>query len=228
MLLVKIGVLEEAQSILDAKSAKDAKKTDGSKKKTLRGLPKLEDALWAGTAKSQAHSYPHGGDSAAASAIAGLAVVGRERWGVFPRRGKMLNVKDISQEKFNKNEELTSIKKIIGLEQGKVYKDTKSLRYSRIMIMTDQDHDGSHIKGLLMNFFHTFWPSLLGMNFLCCLATPLLKITKRGETKSFYSQGEFETWRDTHSTAGWSVKYYKGLGTSTAQAPANGSRISLT
>jgi DNA topoisomerase-2 len=217
-LLVKIGLLEEAQSILDAKSAKDAKKTDGSKKKTLRGLPKLEDALWAGTAKSQECTLIlTEGDSAAASAIAGLAVVGRERWGVFPLRGKMLNVKDISQEKFNKNEELTSIKKIIGLEQGKVYKDTKSLRYSRIMIMTDQDHDGSHIKGLLMNFFHTFWPSLLGMNFLCCLATPLLKITKRGDTKSFYSQGEFETWRDTHSTAGWSVKYYKGLGTSTAQ-----------
>jgi DNA topoisomerase-2 len=217
-LLVKIGLLEEAQSILDAKSAKDAKKTDGSKKKTLRGLPKLEDALWAGTAKSQECTLIlTEGDSAAASAIAGLAVVGRERWGVFPLRGKMLNVKDISQDKFNKNEELTSIKKIIGLEQGKVYKDTKSLRYSRIMIMTDQDHDGSHIKGLLMNFFHTFWPSLLGMNFLCCLATPLLKITKRGDTKSFYSQGEFETWRDTHSTAGWSVKYYKGLGTSTAQ-----------
>ena len=217
-LLVKIGLLEEAQSILDAKSAKDAKKTDGSKKKTLRGLPKLEDALWAGTAKSQECTLIlTEGDSAAASAIAGLAVVGRERWGVFPLRGKMLNVKDISQEKFNKNEELTSIKKIIGLEQGKVYKDTKSLRYSRIMIMTDQDHDGSHIKGLLMNFFHTFWPSLLGMNFLCCLATPLLKMTKRGDTKSFYSQGEFETWRDAHSTAGWTIKYYKGLGTSTAQ-----------
>ena len=217
-LLVKIGLLEEAQSILDAKAAKDAKKTDGSKKKTLRGLPKLEDALWAGTAKSQECTLIlTEGDSAAASAIAGLAVVGRERWGVFPLRGKMLNVKDISQEKFNKNEELTSIKKILGLEQGKVYKDTKSLRYARIMIMTDQDHDGSHIKGLLMNFFHTFWPALLNMGFLCCLATPLLKITKRGDTKSFYSQGEFETWRDAHSAVGWTVKYYKGLGTSTPQ-----------
>jgi len=223
-LLIKIGLLEEAQSILDAKAAKDAKKTDGSKRKTLRGLPKLEDALWAGTAKSQECTLIlTEGDSAAASAIAGLAVVGRERWGVFPLRGKMLNVKDISQEKFNKNEELTSIKKILGLEQGKAYKDTKSLRYARIMIMTDQDHDGSHIKGLLMNFFHTFWPALLGMGqpstngFLCCLATPLLKITKRGDTKSFYSQGEFDIWRDKYSAAGWSVKYYKGLGTSTAQ-----------
>jgi DNA topoisomerase-2 len=221
-LLIKIGLLEEAQAILDAKAAKDAKKTDGSKRKTLRGLPKLEDALWAGTAKSaDCTLILTEGDSAAASAIAGLAVVGRERWGVFPLRGKMLNVKDISQEKFNKNEELTSIKKILGLEQGKVYTATGSLRYGRVMIMTDQDHDGSHIKGLLMNFFHTFWPSLLKMGFLCCLATPLLKLTKRGEVKSFYSQGEFETWRDANglgtSTNGWSIKYYKGLGTSTPQ-----------
>lgn len=220
--LIKIGLLEEAQAILDAKAAKDAKKTDGSKRKTLRGLPKLEDALWAGTAKSpDCTLILTEGDSAAASAIAGLAVVGRERWGVFPLRGKMLNVKDISQEKFNKNEELTSIKKILGLEQGKVYNSTTSLRYGRVMIMTDQDHDGSHIKGLLMNFFHTFWPSLLVKGFLCCLATPLLKMSKRGEVKSFYSQSEFETWRESHggenATRGWTVKYYKGLGTSTAQ-----------
>ena len=220
--LVKIGLLEEAQAILDAKAAKDAKKTDGSKRKTLRGLPKLEDALWAGTTKSpECTLILTEGDSAAASAIAGLAVVGRERWGVFPLRGKMLNVKDISQEKFNKNEELTSIKKILGLEQGKVYNTTASLRYGRVMIMTDQDHDGSHIKGLLMNFFHTFWPSLLVKGFLCCLATPLLKMSKRGDVKSFYSQSEFETWRESHggetAVRGWTVKYYKGLGTSTAQ-----------
>ena len=219
-MLIKIGLLEEAQAILDAKNAKDAKKTDGSKRKNLRGLPKLEDALWAGTGKSNDCTLIlTEGDSAAASAIAGLAVVGRERWGVFPLRGKMLNVKDISQDKFNKNEELTAIKKILGLEQGKVYSGTTSLRYGRVMIMTDQDHDGSHIKGLLMNFFHTFWPSLLVKGFLCCLATPLLKITKRGEVKSFYSQGEFDIWREANedTARSWSVKYYKGLGTSTPQ-----------
>ena len=217
--LIKIGLLEEAQAILDAKAAKDAKKTDGSKRKTIRGLPKLDDALWAGTAKSSDCTLIlTEGDSAAGSAIAGLAIVGRERWGVFPLRGKMLNVKDISQEKFNKNEELTAIKKILGLEQGKVYKDNKALRYGRVMIMTDQDHDGSHIKGLLMNFFHTFWPSLLQLGFLCCLATPLLKMSKRGEIRAFYSQAEFEAWRESAGTdalRGWSIKYYKGLGTST-------------
>lgn len=217
--LMKAGLLEEAQAALEAKSAKDAKKTDGAKKKTLRGFPKLEDALWAGTGKSsECTLILTEGDSAATSAISGLKVVGRERFGVFPLRGKLLNVKDISQEAFNKNQELTAIKAILGLRQGQKYKDCSSLRYGRVMVMADQDHDGSHIKGLLMNLFHTEWPELMQMGFLCSLATPLLKASK-GKTKiSFYSASEFESWKEQQGGApGWSVKYYKGLGTSTPE-----------
>ncbi|NBO09602.1 MAG: hypothetical protein EBV30_09725, partial [Actinobacteria bacterium] len=118
---------------------KDAKKTDGSKKRTIRGMPKLVDAAWAGTAKSgECTLILTEGDSAATSAITGLSVVGREKWGVFPLKGKMLNVRDVSADKFAKNEELTAIKKILGLEQGKVYKDLKSLRYGRVMVMADR------------------------------------------------------------------------------------------
>jgi len=216
--LVKIGLMDEAQSILDAKAAKDAKKTDGKKRTTLRGMPKLVDALWAGTTKSgECTLILTEGDSAATSAITGLKVVGREKWGVFPLKGKMLNVRDVSVDKFSKNEELTAIKKILGLEQSKVYKDLKSLRYGRVMVMADQDLDGSHIKGLLMNLFHTEWPSLLKTGFVCSLATPLLKATRRGEVKSFFSQGEFEAWKAAGNGAGWSLKYYKGLGTSTPE-----------
>ena len=217
--LMKIGLLEEAQSILESKAVKDAKKTDGSKKKTIRGLPKLEDALWAGTANSsECTLILTEGDSAATSAITGLKVVGREKWGVFPLRGKLLNVKDISQEKFNKNEELTAIKKILGLEQGRKYKDVKALRYGRVMVMADQDLDGSHIKGLLMNLFHTEWAELMQGGFLCSLATPLLKASRRSETLSFYSQPEFDAWKaglGEDGPKGWTLKYYKGLGTST-------------
>lgn len=217
--LLKIGLLDEARAILDAKAAKDAKKTDGSKKRTLRGYPKLEDALWAGTAKSgQCTLILTEGDSAATSAISGLEIVGRERFGVFPLRGKLLNVKDISQEKFNKNEELTAIKAILGLRQGQKYKDIGGLRYGRVMIMADQDHDGSHIKGLIMNLFHTEWPDLMQKSgFLCSLATPLLKASRRGTVLSFYSAGEFERWKESEEgkQRGWTLKYYKGLGTST-------------
>ena len=217
--LVKFGILEEAQAILDAKQTKDAKKTDGAKKRTIYGLPKLEDALLAGTAKSgDCTLILTEGDSAATSAIAGLKVVGRERWGVFPLKGKMLNVKDISREKFNTNEELTAIKKILGLEQGKKYENFTSMRYGRIMIMSDQDVDGFHIRGLLMNLFHTEWPELMKLGFLCCLMTPLVKMTRGSETLCFYNDAELEAWKesvgDTISSR-YKSKYYKGLGTST-------------
>ena len=216
--LVKLGLLDEAMAILDAKANKDAKKTDGSKKKTIRGMAKLVDALWAGTAKStECTLILTEGDSAATSAITGLSVVGRERWGVFPLKGKMLNVRDVSADKFAKNEELTAIKKILGLEQGKKYSDLKSLRYGRVMVMADQDLDGSHIKGLLMNLFHAEWPELMRSGFICSLATPLLKATRRNEVRSFYSAGEFEAWKAAQpsgTAAGWHLKYYKGLGTS--------------
>ena len=217
--LMKMGLLEEAQAALAAKEAKEAKKTDGTKRKTLRGFPKLEDALWAGSARSSDCTLIlTEGDSAATSAISGLNVVGRERFGVFPLRGKLLNVKDISQEKFNKNEELTAIKAILGLRQGAKYKTRETLRYGRVMVMADQDHDGSHIKGLLMNLFHTEWPELMRLGFLCSLATPLLKATRRTESIAFYSQGEFDRWKLTpagSTGSAWTVKYYKGLGTST-------------
>ena len=118
--LMKLGLLDEARSILEFKASKDAKKTDGKKRSTLRGLPKLEDALEAGGKRSsECTLILTEGDSAATSAISGLSVVGRELWGVFPLRGKLLNVRDISIQKFNDNEELASIKRILsGARKG--------------------------------------------------------------------------------------------------------------
>ena len=231
--LGKLGLLEEAKHLLEAKSLRDVKKTDGKKRTVLRGIVKLEDALMAGTAKSnECTLILTEGDSAATSAISGLKEVGREKWGVFPLRGKLLNVRDITVQKFNTNEELTAIKKILGLEQGKKYKDVSELRYGRVMVMADQDHDGSHIKGLLMNLFHTEWPGLMQSGFLCTLLTPILKAFKGKTVLSFYSIPEFNAWKGSpllpltdrnmeeskespRDMRGWKIKYYKGLGTST-------------
>jgi DNA topoisomerase-2 len=214
--LGKLGLYEEAKYLLEAKNLRETKKTDGKKRSTVRGITKLEDALLAGTAKSKECTLIlTEGDSAATSAISGLKEVGRERWGVFPLRGKLLNVRDITIQKFNANEELTAIKKILGLEQGKQYKDVSELRYGRVMVMADQDHDGSHIKGLLMNLFHAEWPGLMKAGFLCTLLTPILKATKGKTTLSFYSIPEFNQWKENNPLSGWKIKYYKGLGTST-------------
>ncbi len=214
------GLLEEAQAVLEARLNREAKKSNGRKVSTVRGIPKLEDASWAGTARSgDCTLILCEGDSAATLAIAGLKVVGRESYGVFPLKGKILNVKDISTDKKTENKELTAIKRILGLEHGRNYKDLKSLRYGRLMIMTDQDVDGSHIKGLLINLFHTEWPELLQLGFVCSLMTPLLKATRSKTVRSFYNATEYENWLETPESnggRGWSVKYYKGLGTSTA------------
>jgi DNA topoisomerase II len=216
--LVKIGLLDEAQHILAARLMKDAKKTDGKKRASVRGIVKLEDALWAGTAKSnECTLILTEGDSAASTAISGLKVVGRERYGVFPLRGKLLNVKDMALAKKNANAELNQIKQILGLSYGQKYTKLEQLRYGRVMIMTDQDVDGSHIKGLLINLFHTEWPELLKMGFLCSLLTPLLKVFKGQQVLSFYSQQEYDKWSAANDGGrGWKSKYYKGLGTSTA------------
>ena len=216
--LGKIGLLEEARILLEAKIKKDAKRVDGKKRVSVRGIPKLEDAVWAGGARSaECTLILTEGDSAATTAISGLKVIGREQYGVFPLKGKILNVKDIPAAKRLANEELANINKILGLESRKVYKTLSDLRYGRIMIMTDQDVDGSHIKGLLMNLFQTDWPSLLKLGFLCCMMTPLLKAVKGPTTLCFYSESEYEAWKASNDARGWKTKYYKGLGTSTAE-----------
>jgi len=210
------GLLEEAQAVLDARLSRDAKKSDGRKTASVRGIPKAEDAIHAGKARSsECTLILTEGDSAASTAISGLAVVGRDLYGVFPLKGKILNVKEASIKQKTDNEEITRIKLLLGLEHGRKYKDLKSLRYGRVMVMTDQDVDGSHIKGLLINLFHTEWPELLQLGFVCCLMTPLLKATKGAQTVCFYSQSEYEKWMP-ESGKGWHIKYYKGLGTSTA------------
>jgi DNA topoisomerase-2 len=157
------------------------------------------------------------GDSAKALAVAGLSVVGRDRYGVFPLRGKLLNVRDVQQKQIAENKEIMNIVKILGLSFGQKG-EQKKMRYGSVLIMADQDHDGSHIKGLLINFFHFWWPDLLkDGDFVKEFVTPIVKVTKAGNTVTFFTQNEYEEWKAKNDDGkGWSMKYYKGLGTSTA------------
>lgn len=70
--------------------------------------------------------------------MAGLSVVGRNHYGVFPLRGKLLNVREASHKQLMDNAEIQHLKQILGLQQGKEYTSVKSLRYGHMMIMTDQ------------------------------------------------------------------------------------------
>jgi DNA topoisomerase-2 len=221
--LLKTGVVDDILSLAKFKQSKALQKNDGKKKVRLSGIDKLDDANDAGGKNgSQCTLILTEGDSAKALAVAGLSVVGRDRYGVFPLKGKPLNVRDASHDQIMKNAEISNLKQILGLKQGVTYEDTKALRYGRVMIMADQDYDGSHIKGLLINLFASFWPSLLRMSgFLTEFITPIVKVThtKRNHTQTFYTIPEYETWYHAQPSAyvnECKIKYYKGLGTSTA------------
>lgn len=143
------------------------------------------------------------------------------------------------------NAEINNIVKIVGLQYKKKYEtidDLKTLRYGRLMIMTDQDQvcvicfliveqlqdifiifclthqDGSHIKGLIINFIHHNWPSLLKLPFLEEFITPIIKATKGDPVQgnqichSFFSLPEFEEWKnETENWHTFKIKYYKGF-----------------
>lgn len=216
--LYKTGIVDKAISMSSLSQEKDSKKSDGKKRNVLRGIPKLDDANWAGTSKSnECTLILTEGDSAKTMAISGLSEVGRNKYGVFPLRGKVMNVKDMTQQRINDNEEISNLKKILGLKTNENYSDVSELRYGQIMIMTDSDVDGSHIKGLLFNVFHTMWPSLIKQDgFITSMLTPIVKATQGKKQKEFYSLTDYEEWKESNNNGkGWEVKYYKGLGTST-------------
>ena len=221
--VAKMGVMDAACAITELKENKAAKKTDGVKSKNIRGIPKLIDANWAGTEKSnQCTIIFCEGDSAKAGIVSGLSSEDRNIFGVYPMKGKILNVRGEHIKKISENKEISEIKKILGRETGKEYKTmedvSKHLRYSNILFMTDQDLDGSHIKGLCINLFQSEWPTLTEIpGFIGFMNTPILKAHKGQQVLSFYNDGEYEHWKETNPTSGWKLKYYKGLGTSTGK-----------
>lgn len=151
-------------------------------------------------------------NSAKSMAISGMSVVGRDYYGAFPLKGKVLNIRNQPNSKIKDNEEIANIITILGLIPGKKYTDLSELRYGKVVLMTDADVDGIHIKGLLINLFHHFWPELLKMNFIYEFITPIVKATKGKEVKTFYQYREYNDWKKTNPT-GYTIKYYKGLGT---------------
>ena len=136
----KLGITANVIDIAKAKDRKALSKTDGKKQFRLTGIPKLDDANKAGGVEGwKCKLILTEGDSAKASAVAGLSVVGRDYYGIFPLRGKLLNVRDATPAQLLKNEEINNLKKILGLQQNKEYSTVKDLRYGGIMIFTDAD-----------------------------------------------------------------------------------------
>jgi DNA topoisomerase-2 len=156
--LEKSAIVENVLAFSQFRDRQALKNKSGKKKAKLTGIDKLDDANFAGTAKSKDCTLIiTEGDSAKSLAMAGLSVIGRDYYGVFPLRGKPLNVRDAPIKAVTSNEEIKNVVEIMGLKFQTVYDETniKQLRYGHLMIMADQDNDGSHIKGLIINFIHS-------------------------------------------------------------------------
>ena len=222
--LAKMGVMDMACQLTETKEAgKTKKKMDGSKTRSVRGINNFVDANFAGTDKSNnCVLILAEGLSAMSGIVSGLQSDDRNVIGIYPLKGKVLNVRGATRD-LTENRELGDLIKILGLQLGKTYNTIadvhKELRYSKIMIMSDQDLDGSHIKGLCINLFHAMWPSLVKLDgFLCFMNTPILRAVKGTQKLQFYNDGEYSKWKDglQGNLKGWNMKYFKGLGTSTA------------
>jgi len=224
--IAKMGIMDAACAITELKEHKAVKKMDGHKTKNVRGIPKLVDANWAGTDKSkETMIILCEGDSAKAGIVSGLSSEDRNIIGVYPMKGKIMNVRGETKKKISDNKEISDIKKILGLEIDREYETMedihKNLRYSKVIFMCDADLDGNHIKGLGINLFHTTWPSLTKIpGFISFMNTPILKAKKGEKELAFYNEGEYQSWKSEQSVSTlnqWKIKYYKGLGTSTGK-----------
>lgn len=219
--IVKSNII---QSILDWAAAKEQaaqmaelrKLNKTVDKSDPRRVEKFSDAL----EKRDRHKcilFLTEGDSAAKAVQAGR---GKNPYvASFPLRGKPLNVREKEVKRILENEEIKKILTIIGLKLGEKVTSVAQLRFGKIAFTTDADVDGAHISGLLMNLFDMFWPELFQLGVIHIFRTPLVKVVlKNKEVLEFFTEREFKDWeqKEGHKLKGWTHKYYKGLGTSSA------------
>jgi DNA topoisomerase-2 len=228
--VAKLGILEMAQRLADFRDKESLSKQMGGTAVRSGKIthPKLCDAGAPLKDRLKCTIVFTEGDSAAnfmASGLKGIPDKEHQYWGYFPLRGKILNVRNATVKQLANNEEIKMIIKIMGLKEKVDYSKPGAppIRYGRIMILADADDDGHHIKGLLMNFIAHYWPELVKREgFICDMATPICKAIKRdGRDKvtkavEFYNLTEAKQWT-VDNPNGWTMKYYKGLGTYTPQ-----------
>lgn len=207
---------------LDAKQLRVLKSTNGRKSKHINS-DKCEDANWAGTAKSgECSLYLAEGSSGATygQTMTDITPNGRDTIGILPLKGKPLNVMNASDEQLANNEEYKELVKVLGLKWNKDYSSEqarKTLRYGRVVIMTDADLDGHHISGLLVLFFFVKFPSLVKAGYVHMYLSPIMRAyPPRSKTAiPFFREHDYQRWLDeTVDNHKYRRYYYKGLGSS--------------
>lgn len=220
--VMKWSVIDKIKDMVKGKEMSALKKIE--KKKGFVKIEGLDPANLAGTKNSQQCSLILcEGDSAKTFAVKGIQTgvggrKGRDYFGIYPLRGKVLNVRNSNVASITKNKEIGDVIKALNLKYGVDYKDDDvfdSLYYGRIIILTDSDVDGYHICGLLLNFFHKLFPTLIERNpsFITCMRTPIVRIYYPKTDIAFYTLDDFKKYQQQNQNKKGDVKYFKGLGT---------------
>jgi DNA topoisomerase-2 len=220
--ILKWSIIDKIKDMIKGKELSALKKIE--KKKGFVKIEGLDPANLAGTKNSQQCSLILcEGDSAKTFAVKGIQTgvggkKGRDYFGIYPLRGKILNVRNSNVTSITKNREIGDVIKALNLRYGVDYKDDDifdTLYYGKIIILTDSDVDGYHICGLLLNFFHKLFPTLIERNpsFITCMRTPIVRIYYTKTDISFYTLEDFRKYQKQNPNKKGDVKYFKGLGT---------------
>lgn len=211
----RVGLIDRLGEAVAAQEERMLQKSIKTDRVRVAAIPKYERALKL-QSKQPCALYITEGDSAKALAVAGFSVIGRDHNGVFPLRGKLVNVHGMSAKKALEHKEIKHLTQILGLDPHASYTKESSLAlpYRHLVIFVDQDHDGSHIMGLVLAWLHEFYKSLLLAlpDFVLRFATPIIRARVGGETRQFFSEVEYRAWIGERKPT--DVKYFKGLGTS--------------
>lgn len=219
--IFKWSFIEKIQDLVRLKELSNIKKSEKRDKRVK--IEGLDRANKAGTKDShQCSLFICEGLSAKTYVVAGIqkgvyGKKGRDWFGVLPVTGKILNVRNASVKSIMGNKVVLKIIQTLGLKQGVDYtieSNYKTLNYGKVIIIADADVDGIHIEGLIINFIHTLYPSLLNREspFVVSMKTPIARVIKKSKDQLFYDERNFVEWLENQKSK-VNIKYYKGLGT---------------
>ena len=221
--LMRWGVIEDIQELIKSRELSAIKKTENKKRGFVR-IPGLDSANLAGGKQFHECSLILcEGDSAKTFAVKGIQTgvsgrKGRDYFGIYPLRGKLLNVRNSAVSSITANKEICGVIRSLNLRYDTDYRideNFSTLSYGRVIILTDSDVDGYHICGLLLNFFHKLFPTLLERepSFVACMRTPIVRVYLAKSDFPFYTLEDYHAWMRANPSVRVDVKYFKGLGT---------------